>query len=303
MFGTRGAEELCESLSCKWGTALFSKGESLRREKPSRQRKKVKAEKETHSTYQVFRTAREWFSSLHTYAYLFSPVFNLPPILLVSLWISLPPNSTVLSLHVTQTFFSLCFSSSFPVPALVRGSKRREKQGKQLYHFFFHLVTKRTARTRTTSTTTIETDVLQHGSFASLEKTVSGGCRGLSTSLRGGIEAFEDRRQPVSRLCPRAHWPAGHWWPYRTLPPGSCCLQQTCLEGHRASPRGTSEAATLPGSPEARLPPHGGHPAVANSCVSASAAPRPRAGSAPPPSPPLRGEGGGGTESARPGGF
>lgn len=46
-----------------------------------------------------------------------------------------------------------------------------------------------------------------------------------------------------------------------------------------------------------------GHPAVANSCVTAPAGPRPSAGSAPPPSPPLRVGGGGGTESARPGGF
>lgn len=178
----------------------------------------------------------------------------------------------------------------------------REKQGKQLYHFF-HLVTKRTARTSTTSTTTMKMEVLQHRSFASLETAVSEGCRALTTSLRGGIEAFEDRQQPASRLCPRALWPAGHRWPRRTLSSGTCYWQQTCLEGHRACPRGTSEAAPLPGGPGARRPPHGGHPAVANSCVPAPAAPRPSAGSAPPPSPPLRGGGGGGTESARPGGF
>lgn len=191
MFGTGWAEELCESLSCKWCIAFFPKGESLHREKPGRQRKKVKEEKETYSTYQDFGTAREWFRSLHTYAHLFSPIFNLPPTLPVSLWVSLPPNShSRLSLHVTQTFLSLCFSSSVPVPALGRGSKRREKQGKQLYHFF-HLVTKQTARTTTTSTTAIKMDVLQHRSFASLERAVSEGCRGLTTSLPGGIEALD----------------------------------------------------------------------------------------------------------------
>lgn len=70
-----------------------------------------------------------------------------------------------------------------------------------------------------------------------------------------------------------------------TEPPcGALLKQRLCLRAPRAGSRRTR-----------------GHPAVANSCVSAPAGPRPSAGSAPPPSPPL--QGGGGTESARPGGF
>ncbi|XP_063037056.1 uncharacterized protein LOC134432141 [Melospiza melodia melodia] len=180
----------------------------------------------------------------------------------------------VISRHPWYSLYQTsCFAFKIQSQHWAEAAKEEKNKGNS-FTIFFHLVTKRTSRITTTSTTTIKMDVLQHRSLASRERAVSEGCRGLTTSPRGGIEAFEDRQQA-----------------------------QTCLEGHRASPRGTPEAAPLPGGPEARLPRHGGHPAVANSCLSAPAAPRPSAGSAPPASPPLRGGGGGGTESDRPGGF
>lgn len=119
-----------------------------------------------------------------------------------------PPTPTVLCLFMSHRhsflYVSLHPSQSQHWAEAAREEKNNEKT------FFFHLVTKRTARTTTTSTITIKMDVLQHRSLASLERAVSEGCRGLTTSLRGEIEASEDRQQPVSRLCPRALWPAGH---------------------------------------------------------------------------------------------
>lgn len=139
MFGTSGAEELCESLSCKCHIALFSKGERLHGEKPSRQRKKVIEEK--HSTYQdtvLIKTLGPQENGLEVYTHVhicfpqsltFLPSFRSP------CESPFPPTPTVLCLFMSHRH-SFLYVSLHPSQSQHWVEATREKQGKQFCQFF-----------------------------------------------------------------------------------------------------------------------------------------------------------------------